>query len=98
MANEQLDWMAQWLLDHPGNLYYMPKHPEKFLSNFDPNKKTKVEDHIDDFYMHLQMLEVHFYDITCRHIPYTLEGRALLWYHNLLPNLILCWRDLKKLF
>ena len=49
MANENLDWMAQGPHDLLDNLHSIPKHLEKVLSKFDPNKKTKDEDHIDDF-------------------------------------------------
>lgn len=83
MADEELDWMAQGPLSLLRNLHHMPKHIEKMLSNFNPDKKTKDEDHTDDFYMYLVMLHVHFDDVSCRHFLYTLEGRASIWYHSL---------------
>jgi len=46
----------------------------KLISKFDPDKKTKVGDHIDDFYMHFKMLEVWYDDVACRIFPFTLEG------------------------
>lgn len=68
------------------------------LSNFDPDKKTKVEDHIDDFYMHFRMLEVQFDDISCILFLYTLEGRASIWYHNFPPSSIHNSMKFKNLF
>lgn len=52
-----LGWMAQGTLSLLDNIHDIPKHIEKLLSNFVPEHNTKVEDHIDDFYMHLRMLE-----------------------------------------
>lgn len=88
MVDADLDWIAQGPLSLPNYLHKMPKHPEKSISKFDPDKKTKVEGHIDDFYMHLQNLVVLFYDVACRLFPYTLEGRASLWYKRLSTNSI----------
>lgn len=75
MANWDLNWMAQGPLALLDNLHKMPEHPEKLLSNFDPNKKKKEEGYIDVFYMHLRMLEVSYYDVACMIFPLKLEGR-----------------------
>jgi len=58
MVDQGLDWMAQGPLSLLDNLHCIPKHLEKLLSKFGLDKKTKVEDHVDDFYMSLRMLEV----------------------------------------
>ena len=60
----------------PSNCHHLPKHPEKLFRKYDPYKKAKVEDHIDDFYLHLRMLEVCYDYFSCRLFPSTLEGRA----------------------
>lgn len=83
MVDTYLDWMAQGLPTLSNSLHKIPKHIEKLLSKFDPDKKTNVEDHIDEFYMHLRMLEVHFDNVICRIFQYTLEGRASVWYNSL---------------
>ena len=79
-------------------MHHLPKYLEKFLIEYDPNKKAKVEDHIDEFYLYLRMLEVCFDDVSCRIVPYALEGRTSSWYHSLLPNSIHNWRESKPLF
>jgi hypothetical protein len=33
----------------PGVVHPLPKHPEKFLPKFDPDKKDSTEDHIKKF-------------------------------------------------
>ena len=76
----------------------MPRHMKTLLSIFDPYKNTKTQDHIDDLYMHLWMLEVRYEDVACRIFPFTLEGRAATWYQRLPVNLVHSWRDFKKLF
>lgn len=86
MTDDQFDWMTQGLLTLPVNLHRLPKHLEKLVTKYDPTKKVKAQDHIDYFYFHLQMSEVCFDDISCRLFPYTLEGRASVWYHSLPPN------------
>ena len=53
MVDQDLDQMAQGPLTLLDNLHRMPKYLKKLLSKFDHDKKTKEEDHIDDFYMHL---------------------------------------------
>ncbi|MCY6488110.1 hypothetical protein, partial [Actinobacillus pleuropneumoniae] len=73
----------------------MQKHPEKLLSKFDLDKKTESYDHIGNFYMHLQMLEVCFDDVAYILFPYTLEGRASVWYHSLLTNSSHSWMKFK---
>lgn len=88
MDDDQLDWMDQGHLSLIGNLHYIPRHPKSLLPKFDPNKKTKAQEHIDDFYMHLSMLEVRYNDVSCIIFLYTLEGSASIWYRNPPPNSI----------
>jgi len=90
--------MAQGPLTLPNNLPMIPRHPEKLLSNFDLDKKTKAEYHIDDDYMHLWMLEVKHDDISSRIFHFTLEGGAVAPYHILPVNLVHTWREFKNLF
>lgn len=87
MADQDLDWMAQGPNSLPNNHHGVPRHPKKLLSKFYPNKNTKVEDHINDFYMHLWMLGVRYDDVACRFFPFTIEGRESTWYHRLV-NLV----------
>lgn len=98
IANQKLDWMAKGPLTLSCNLHKIPKYLEKLLSKFDPYKKIKVEDHIDDFYMHLRMLQVRYVVVSCNIFPFTLEGRVETWYHSLPINFLHSWREFKKLF
>lgn len=90
--------MAQGPLSVLDILHKMPRNLEKFLSKFDLDKRIKEEDHIDDFYMHFQIVEVWYDDIACRTFPFTLEGGGTTWYHSLPINSIHGQREFKKLF
>lgn len=58
----------------------MPRHTEKHLLKFDLEKGTMVEDHINNFYISLQMMRVQHDDVTCRIFTYTLENKVATWY------------------
>lgn len=70
--------MTQSPLAFLGVLHKMPRHPEKLLTKYDPKKAAKEEDHLDNVYLHLQMLEVHYDDVACRIFPCTLDGRSCM--------------------
>ena len=78
MCDQDLDWMTQGLLALLGMLQNMPKHSEKLLMNYDPEKILKDEDHFDNFYLHLQTLEVCHDDVACIILPCSLDGREVV--------------------
>lgn len=55
---------------------------------YDPHKAVKAEDDLDNLYLHLQMIEVHYNDVTCILFPCTLDGKVVVLYHSLPPNSI----------
>lgn len=61
-------------------------------------RQSRKKYHLDTFYLHLETLEVHYDDISCRLVPFTLDDRAIVWYHNLPPNSIQNWRIFKRIF
>jgi len=62
----------------------MPRHAEKFLTNYDPDRIVKAKDNTDTLYLHLQTLKVCYDEIACRLFPCTLDEREDVWYHILL--------------
>lgn len=82
----------------PGVLHKIPRHIERFLTKYDPNRRVKVEDHLDTFYLHLQTLEVRYDDVSCILFPCILDDRATVWYHNVLVNSIQNWGVFKRIF
>jgi len=81
-----------------GVLHKIARHPRKLLTKYDLDKAVKVEDHLENFYLHLQTLEVPYDDVVCRMFTCTLDGREIVWYHSLPPNSIQNWRVFKKIF
>lgn len=65
---------------------------------FNPESTVKAEDHLDNFYLQLQTLEVWYHDVACRLFPCTLDGPATAWYHNLPPNSIHNWGAFNHMF
>lgn len=49
MVDQDMDWMNDDLLEFPCVLHNIPKHVEKLLTKYDPNKTVNVEDHLDKF-------------------------------------------------
>lgn len=98
MVDQVLDCMTQGPLTLSDVLHKMPRHPKKLLMKYDPAKAVKVEDHLDNSYLYLQILEVRYDDVTCRLFPCTLDDRAIVWYNSLPPNSIQNWKGFKNLF
>jgi len=76
----------------------MPRNSKNLSMKYDLDKIVKVEDHVDNFFLHLQKLEVRYNYVACRILPHTLDGREIVWYHNLPPKSIQNWRGFKKIF
>ena len=58
----------------------------------------KAEDRLDNFYLQLQTLEVRYDDVACKLFSCTLDGCAIVWYHNLPVNSIHNWGMFKRMF
>ena len=83
MAGQNIEWMIQVPLELHDSLCKMPMNVEKLLMKYDLDGEVKEEYHLDTFYLHLHTLEVCYDDIACRFFPCRLDGRAVVWYHNL---------------
>lgn len=53
MADQNLDRMTQDPLEFLGVLHKVPRHVEKLFMKYDLDKIVKVEEHLDNFYLHL---------------------------------------------
>jgi len=98
MVEKNMDWMTQGPLTLLGVLQKMPSHVDNLLTKYGLEKIVKVENHLDNFYLHMQKLEVHYDDVSWKRFPCTLDGRPVVWYHNLPTNSIDNWRGFKKTF
>lgn len=87
---ENKTWMAQDTLTIPRDAHPLPRHPEKILPKFEPEKKELVEDHIHKFMLALGLKNVDHENIF-RIFPFTFEGKATTWYFSLNHGSIHNW-------
>ena len=79
-------------------LHDLPKNPEKVLPKFDFGKGVSAKDHLQSFYLALNLLNVEHEDVVCRLFQYTFEPKASSWYFSLQSNSILNWDGFEKAF
>jgi hypothetical protein len=72
-------------------MHDFPKCPERIFPRFDPDKSCSPEDHINNFYLAVRLMNVEHEDIVCRFFPYTFENKASTWYYNFPVRSIRSW-------
>ena len=72
-------WRARTPRNLAAPLHALPKHPKRVLPKFDPGKGVSVEDHLQNFYLALNLLNVDHEDVVCRIFHYTFEPKASSW-------------------
>jgi hypothetical protein len=72
-------WLVLDIVVIPGQLHDMPKHPEKFLPKFDPNKKYFAEDHVKKFISAIRLQNVRHEDVVCHFFSHTFENKSSTW-------------------
>jgi ribonuclease HI/transposase InsO family protein len=101
MANQNnpaRPWLDQDAVAVPGPQHPLPKHPEKWLTKFDPDSKRTAEDHIMKFMLDIRLRNVEHEDVVCRLFPYTFEGNASTWYFAQQPHTITSWEKFESIF
>jgi len=98
MVDPNLEWMTQGPLSLPAIPHKMPKRAKRLNIKFNSDSVVKAEDHLDNFYLQLKTLEVHYDDVECILFPCTLEGHVASWYHSLPPKSIQNWGSFKCMF
>ena len=94
----QPTWRARMPLNLAAPLHDLPKHPEKVLPKFDPGRDVSIEDHLHNFYLALNVLNVGHEDVVCILFQYTFELKASSWYFSLQANSIVNWDSFEKAF
>jgi hypothetical protein len=101
MANQNnpaRPWLDQDVVAAPGPQHPLPKHPEKWITKFDPDSKRTTEDHIMKFMLDIRLRNVEHEDVVCRLFPYTFEGNASTWYFAQQPRTITSWEKFESIF
>ena len=101
-ANElpsPLAWRARTPLNLSSPLHNLPAHHEKSLPKFDPTEGIDVDDHLQSFFLALEVLLAGKHeDVVCRLFSHTLKGKAASWYFGLQVNSITNWNTFERLF
>ena len=80
-------------------LHDLPQAFDNMLPKFDPNEKILVDDHLQRFYLEIEVLRAgeHEY-VVCRLFPHTLKGAAVSWYFGFPANSIPDWDTFERIF
>jgi hypothetical protein len=62
-ANANMPWLAQDVVAIIGDVHDLPKHPEKLLPMFDPDKKESPEDPVNKFMLAARLMNVQHEDV-----------------------------------
>jgi hypothetical protein len=81
-----------------GDQHPLPKHPEKWLSKFDPDSKPIAEDHIKKFMIAIRLRNFDHEDVVCSLFPYTFKGNASIWCFAQQPRTIVSWEKFESFF
>ena len=85
-----LAWRAKTPLNLAALLHNLPTHPEKSLPKFDPTEGIDMDDHLQCFFLALEVLSATEHeDVVCRLFPHTLKGKAASWSFGLQANSII---------
>ena len=79
-SSSHIPIMANVPLKNPGDvnmpapLHPLPKYPEIWLPNFNPDEGTQAEEHLHNFMLAINLKEVSEEYCVCRLFPYTFLG------------------------
>jgi hypothetical protein len=76
-------WLFVDVVIVPGIQHDMPRHPEKFLPKFDPDKKDSAENHVKKFLLAIRLQSIRHEDVVCHLFPLTFEEKVSTWYFSL---------------
>ena len=85
-------WLTIHSLSIPGPQNPLTKHPEKFLPKFDLDKDILPKDHIKQFMLTLNIINVQHEDVVCKLFNFTFQGKVSSWFFILAPRSITSWK------
>ena len=86
-------WRARTPLKLAPPLHALPQNPKNTLPKFDLKKGISANDHLQSFYLALEILNVEHEDVVCRLFPHTFEAKASAWYFGLQADSITYWNN-----
>ena len=82
MAPKQ-PWLTIIALSIPSPPNPLPTHLEETPPKFDPDKDILPEDHIKQFMLPLNLMNVQHEDVVCRLFYFNFQGKASSWFFSL---------------
>ena len=76
-------WRSRTPLNLATPLHALPQNAEKELPKFDPGKGISVDDHLQSFYLALEILAMEHEDVVCQIFSHTFAAKASAWYFGL---------------
>ena len=76
-------WRSKTPLNLAPSLHAFPQDVDKSLPKFDPGKEISMDDHLQSFYLDLELLAMEHEDVVCIIFPHTFEANAFAWYFDL---------------
>jgi hypothetical protein len=73
-------WMSQGYLNFPRLVHDFPKCLERIFPRFDPEKSCSPKDHINNFYLVFNLMNVEHEDAIYRLLHYTFKNKSSMWY------------------
>jgi hypothetical protein len=81
-----------------GPLHDLSKLPKRILHGFDLYNSCILEDHINNFYLVVRIMNVEYEYIVSRIFPYTFENKACTWYSNFPTRSNMSWDAFERDF
>ena len=79
-------------------LHNFPQNDDKSLPKFYPRGGIYVDDHLQSFFLALEILAVEHEDVVCIFFPHTFKAKESTWYFGLPTNSIMNWDTFEILF
>ena len=96
--NPPLAWRARTPLNLAVPLHAFPQNDKKTLPKFDPGKGISMDDHLQSFYLALELLAMEHEYVVCRLFPNTFEDKASTCYFGSQANSIAQWDTFVRVF
>ena len=91
-------WRARTPLNLAVPLHAFPQNDDKSFPKFDLGAGISVDDHLQSFFLAIELLVVEHEHVVCKLFPHTFKAKASTWYFGLPANSIMNWDTFERLF
>ena len=79
-------------------LHNFPQNADTSQPKFYPRGGIYVDDHLQRFFLDLELLAIEHEDVVCIFFPHTFKAKESTWYFGLPTNSITNWDTFERLF